>query len=117
FFAAGAAAEQQTRELGAADARLARRLLDAEDHRRADDPAFAHALETRRRPALKSQALVALGRIGDPSSVELVASFLENSLASLREDAAFALGLLGGDVAVDALLAAEVEEPNARVRR
>lgn len=116
FFAAGAAAQHKAQDLNAEGARLAQRILEAEDHRRFDDPALTEALATHR-PALKSQALLALGRIGNPASVAVVKPFLQDSLAALREDAAFALGLLGGDDATAALLDAEASEPNANARR
>ncbi len=116
FFAAGAAAQQEAKDQKVAAARLAQRVLDAEDHRRADDPALTEALGTHR-PALKSQALLALGRIGNAASVDVVKPFLKDPLAALREDAAFALGLIGGDAATAALVDAETSEPNANARR
>ncbi len=116
FFAAGAAAQQEAQDQKGAAARLAQRILDAEDHRRADDPALAEALGTHR-PALKSQALLALGRIGNAASADVVKPYLKDTLAALREDAAFALGLIGGEVAKPALLDAAASEPNANVRR
>ncbi len=101
-----ATAEPAAADKLTAAARLSHAVLDAEDHRRAADPAIAEALASRL-PALRSQAVLALGRIGEPASVALVTPVLKDEISAVRANAAFALGLLGGAEALEALHAAE----------
>ncbi|MDH3607068.1 MAG: tRNA epoxyqueuosine(34) reductase QueG [Acidimicrobiia bacterium] len=65
---------------------------------------------------LRRNALVALGHSGDAAAVPVVAGYLESSYAVLRSHAAWALGRLGGSIAVDALARAEASEADPEVQ-
>lgn len=79
-------------------------VLDAQDHRRFDDPIFDDALHDRQ-PRIRALAVLALGRIAAPESVASVAALLNDRQTEVRSKAAFALGLIGGDSAREALMA------------
>ena len=94
-------------------------ILDAEDHRRASDPALAAGV---RNAAAHTRALAvrAMGRIGDAANTALIIPLLDPAVepvAAVRREAAFALGLLGGDAGIPALAAHATTEPAQRVNR
>ncbi|MDP3910245.1 MAG: HEAT repeat domain-containing protein [Gemmatimonadales bacterium] len=55
-------------------------------------------------PGVRRQAALAAGRIGDPAAVDLLIPALRDSVAAVQAAAAFALGLLEDDRAIDPLL-------------
>lgn len=78
-------------------------ILAAEDARRFDGALFAGAL---RSPdsVVQRYALRALGRIGDPAAVPLLAEYLAQPDSTLDAEAAFALGLIRDTSAVAPLI-------------
>ncbi|MGH7569092.1 MAG: HEAT repeat domain-containing protein, partial [Gemmatimonadales bacterium] len=79
------------------------RLLAAADARRFDAPLFHETLR-HPEPAVRRQAALAAGRIGDPGAVELLIAALEDSSDQVQIAAAFALGLLKDARALPALV-------------
>jgi cyclophilin family peptidyl-prolyl cis-trans isomerase/HEAT repeat protein len=79
------------------------RLLAAADARSLDAAALATALRGEN-VALRRQAALAAGRIGDPAAVDLLLAALADSDAVVQANAAFALGLLRSISAVPALV-------------
>ncbi|HEV2290684.1 MAG TPA: HEAT repeat domain-containing protein, partial [Gemmatimonadales bacterium] len=79
-------------------------ILAAEDARRFDGALFATAL---RSPdsVVQQYALRAVGRIGDPQGVPLVAEYLARPDSTYDAEAAFALGLIRDTSAVAPLIA------------
>ena len=69
------------------------RLLAAADARRFDAPLLGDALQ-HPDPAVRRQAALAAGRIGDPAAVDLLVGALADSIPAVRAAAAFGLGLL-----------------------
>jgi cyclophilin family peptidyl-prolyl cis-trans isomerase len=69
-------------------------LLRAEDERDADAPGVRQALGAAD-PELRRRGALALGRIGDPASLPLLASLLSDPAPLVRHEAAFALGQVG----------------------
>src|SRR5213080_3199633 len=65
---------------------------------------FGYALE-HARPAVRRQAALAAGRIGDPAAVDLLVAALRDSDRTVQAAAAFALGLLKDPRAVQPLAA------------
>ncbi len=72
------------------------RILEAEDQRRVGDPVLTEALKDSSQ-RIVVRALEALGRIGDPSSIQLMKPFLDSTRPSVRSAAIFGMGLIGGD--------------------
>src|SRR6266545_3871588 len=96
---APAAAQQQDEALVSELARL----LAAADARAFDPPLFREALQDPL-PAVRRQAALAAGRIGDPAAADLLVEALADSNATVQAAAAFALGLLREPGAVQRLL-------------
>ncbi len=90
------------------------RLLAAADARRFEAPLF-HEMLRHPAPAVRRQAALAAGRIGDPGAVELVAAALEDSSQAVQAAAAFALGLLKDARALPSLVGAIRARPAERV--
>jgi cyclophilin family peptidyl-prolyl cis-trans isomerase/HEAT repeat protein len=90
-------------------------IIDAENHRLPDAEALttgvAHANAN-----VRILALQALGRIGAPSRLALVASTLKDANVGVRKMAAFAAGMIGTAEGVTALKAAYLEETDSTVR-
>src|SRR2546430_5120051 len=80
------------------------RLLAAADAR-AFDPALLRAALGHAQPAVRRQAALAAGRIGDPTAVDLLVAALRDSDRAVQAAAAFALGLLKDPRAVQPLAA------------
>lgn len=76
---------------------------------------FVNALDSGR-PVLKMAAANALGRIGDPSTVEPLVARLSDDHAGVRARAARACGQIGNPVAVDPLVSV-LPDRNIDVRR
>src|SRR5581483_10113897 len=79
------------------------RLLAASDARAYDDAVFADAFE-HRDPAVRRQAALAAGRIGDGAALEGLERLLSDTAATVRAAAAFALGMLKDARAVPVLV-------------
>ena len=78
---------------------------------------FSHFYVPKRRPSiLRRNALVVLGNVGRDHDVALLAGYLGHPNEMLRSHAAWALGRLGGPVAVATLRAALKVERNDEVR-
>ncbi len=69
------------------------RLLVIEDHRESSDPLLKDALSSQH-PEIVNRSLLALGRIGDPSTLPLILTKIKDDHPQTRMHAAFALGLL-----------------------
>jgi len=78
-------------------------LLATADARRLDAAAIRDALANSN-PAVRRQAALAAGRIGDPAAGDLLVPALSDSNATVQAAAAFALGLLKDARALPALL-------------
>ena len=78
-------------------------VLAAADARRLDAAAIRDALGNPN-PAVRRQAVLAAGRIGDPAAVDLLVPALGDTSPPVRAAAAFALGLLKDARALPALL-------------
>jgi len=78
-------------------------LLAAADARRLDAAAIRDALGNPN-PAVRRQAALAAGRIGDPAAVDLLVPALGDTSPSVQAAAAFALGLLKDARALPVLL-------------
>ncbi|MCL5284129.1 MAG: HEAT repeat domain-containing protein [Armatimonadetes bacterium] len=65
--------------------------------------------------ALLEEAVVALGKIGDPRAIPCLERALRDSYLSVRQRAAWALGRIGGPVVIEVLTSA-VDDPNQTVR-
>jgi cyclophilin family peptidyl-prolyl cis-trans isomerase/HEAT repeat protein len=78
-------------------------LLAAADARRLDPIVFRDAL-AHPNPAVRRQAALAAGRIGDTAAVDLLVPVLADTTEAVRAAAAFALGLLKSPRALPALL-------------
>jgi cyclophilin family peptidyl-prolyl cis-trans isomerase/HEAT repeat protein len=78
-------------------------LLAAADARQFDAAALREAFDNPN-AAVRRQAALAAGRIGDPAGVELLVLALKDSIADVRAAAAFGLGLLKEARALPALL-------------
>lgn len=89
-------------------------IYDAEDHRLSSAPVFTTLNKLSQMSDLTA-ALTALGRIGDPKSVSQVLPFINHRQPSIRSTAAYALGLLGGPVAVATLTKAATSEIKTEV--
>jgi epoxyqueuosine reductase len=70
-----------------------------------------------RRSGLLRNACIALGNLGDPTSVPALSAALQDDDPLIRGHAAWALGRIGGAAALERLGAALRTEPNAWVRR
>jgi peptidylprolyl isomerase len=90
-------------------------VIVAEDTRQADAPALMTAV-THNQPRIRTLALRALGRIGDRASWSLVEPALADRAIQVREQAALAAGLIGGDGVTTALRQRFVVERVASVR-
>ena len=77
-------------------------LLRAEDERNASDPAIMQAL-AHPVAAVRARAVRALGRIGDPATVDLVSKSMVDRDPGVRREAAFALGEIGSPAALTSL--------------
>ena len=88
---------------------MTQRLIEAEDLRRSDDAVFGMALIDHR-AALRALAARSLGRIGNPVDVVRLAPLLQDRVANVRASAAFSLGILTGDAARSAVVAAMTTE-------
>jgi cyclophilin family peptidyl-prolyl cis-trans isomerase/HEAT repeat protein len=84
---------------------LLARLLAVADARQYDGTALRAGLLSDNF-AVRVQAALAAGRVGDPRAVELLVPMLSDSNGAVQAAAAFALGLLRDPSAVDPLLAA-----------
>lgn len=91
------------------------RIVEAEDQRRLHDPFLAEMLRSRD-SRLRDRALVALGRIADPSSLDDILSFLNHDKVSTRVSAADALAVLGNDAALAPLRHRFSQETSPRVK-
>jgi len=69
------------------------RLLAAADARRFDAALLGDALQDPN-PAVRRQAALAAGRVGDPAAVDVLVAALADSSSTVRAAAAFGLGLL-----------------------
>lgn len=78
-------------------------VLAAADARRLDEGAMRDALVSAN-PAVRRQAVLAAGRIGDPAAVDLLIPVLADTTPVVQAAAAFALGLLKDARALPALL-------------
>jgi len=78
-------------------------LLAAADARRFDPAALREALASNN-PAVRRQAALAAGRIGDATAVDLLLPVLTDTVPSVAAAAAFGLGLLKDARAIPALL-------------
>ena len=78
-------------------------LLAAADARRFDPAALRDALASNT-PAVRRQAALAAGRMGDATAVDLLVPVLNDTVPSVAAAAAFALGLLKDARAIPALL-------------
>jgi len=78
-------------------------LLAAADARRLDAAAIRDALANQN-PGVRRQAVLAAGRIGDPTALDLLIPALNDTSPSVRAAAAFALGLLKDARALPPLL-------------
>ncbi len=78
-------------------------LLAAADARRFDPAALREALASNN-PAVRRQAALAAGRIGDATAVDLLVPVLTDTVPSVAAAAAFGLGLLKDARAIPALL-------------
>lgn len=78
-------------------------VLAAADARRFDEAAIRDALVSAN-PAVRRQAVLAAGRIGDPAAVDLLIPVLADTTPAVQAAAAFALGLLKDARALPVLL-------------
>jgi epoxyqueuosine reductase len=79
---------------------------------------FGHFYIPKRRAGiLRRNALVALGNVGTSDDIPLLAGFLGHPVEILRLHAAWALGRVGGDLAVAALEAARSVERTSEIHR
>src|SRR2546421_411159 len=78
-------------------------VLAAADARRFDASALRDALASSN-PAVRRQAALAAGRIGDPAAIDLLIPILNDSTPDVRAAAAFGLGLLKDARAIPPLL-------------
>lgn len=69
-------------------------ILEASDQRHVDDPSIIEGLKSSNRAVIRA-SIRALGEIGAPHSVPQLVPFLSSSSPSIREETAFALGLIG----------------------
>ena len=74
-------------------------ILSAENDRQADAPTLVEGLQ-HRNPRLRSMSLRALGRIGSSASWALIEPALTDRSIQVREQAAFAAGLIGGEASL-----------------
>jgi cyclophilin family peptidyl-prolyl cis-trans isomerase/HEAT repeat protein len=79
-------------------------ILAAEDSRHLDEPMFHRALSDPD-SSVRRQATIALGRIGDPAAVSMLAPMLRDPDSLVQTTAAFALGLLGDSSAAPLFMA------------
>ncbi|MFN7971860.1 MAG: peptidylprolyl isomerase [Acidobacteriota bacterium] len=90
------------------------KILQHEDRRDARDGYLAGLLKSPS-SALRSRAALALGRIGDPGSIDALAALLADPDASVRGSAVFALGEIG-DPAIVPKVAELALDPDPAVR-
>jgi cyclophilin family peptidyl-prolyl cis-trans isomerase/HEAT repeat protein len=79
-----------------------RRILEIQEQRIAKDKILVNALSQGSRQA--KAALLALGRIGDTSALDEIARILNRKDRDLKNTAAFALGVMGGETALKILM-------------
>ena len=91
------------------------KLLDIANKAEVANPFLIAALSSTRNDDV-IHALYVAGRIADPSLAELVAPHLKNRKAEVRAAAAFALGQIGGEIALNSLLLAMQLENRESVR-
>jgi epoxyqueuosine reductase len=70
------------------------------------------ALKRAKRVCLQRNVCVALGNLGDPVALPALAKALESADALVRSHAAWALGRIGGNAAIDALRSSATGEPD-----
>ena len=85
-----------------------------------DQPAFSarfrrSPVKRAKRVGLQRNVCVALGNIGDPIAVPALAKTLNHESSLVRQHAAWALGRIGGNEALDALHAALTDETDPEV--
>ena len=85
-----------------------------------DQPAFSarfrrSPIKRAKRIGLQRNVCVALGNIGDPVAVPALAKTLSHESSLVRQHAAWALGRIGGNEALDALHAALTDETDPEV--
>ena len=85
-----------------------------------DQPAFSarfrrSPIKRAKRIGLQRNVCVALGNIGDPVAVPVLAKTLSHESSLVRQHAAWALGRIGGNEALDALHAALTDETDPEV--
>ena len=89
-------------------------LLTADEaHFRATMPAFAMEAGVE---AMRGNAVIALGNLGDPAAVEALGATLKHPKAQLRAYSAWSLGKIGGERARALLAAARESEGETSVR-
>ena len=102
--AATVAAAQQPSAADEATVGVLAQLLAASDARRFDPASLREGL-SHANPAVRRQAALAAGRIGDGAAVDLLLPVLHDTVPAVQAAAAFALGLLKDARAIPALVA------------
>src|SRR6266576_2414302 len=102
--AASVAAAQQPSAADEATVGVLAQLLAASDARRFDPASLREGL-SHANPAVRRQAALAAGRIGDGAAVDLLLPVLHDTVPAVQAAAAFALGLLKDARAIPALVA------------
>lgn len=102
-------------ETASADASYLQRILYLENQRLSKDKFLIACLSHSSRRVVKA-ALLALGRIGDTSALDEMASFLSKKDSELGETAAFALSIIGGETAPKILHQSLVFQKNPTIR-
>ena len=90
--------------------------LSAMEYTRALDRARWEGLARAGDPAVRARAAVVAGRIGAPETIPLLVELLEDRDAPVRAATVFALGRIGGEVALAALREAAVRDLSPPVR-
>lgn len=75
------------------------------------------AVKRAKRVGLQRNVCIALGNLGDPAALPALAKALESPDALVRSHAAWALGRIGGNAAIDALRSLATGESNTEVSR
>jgi cyclophilin family peptidyl-prolyl cis-trans isomerase/HEAT repeat protein len=97
------------------DAMALQRVIQAENQRLEKDPYLLQAV-FHSSPQVSRAAILALGRLGDPYSIETLSRILNGKNLSQKPLAAFSMGLIGDEIAVRILSQHLTMERNPLVR-